>query len=235
MNPFGCTLEFLLGGPKVSGAQEVELRAWQRLPAVDLSLAHRGARYVAVDTETTGLDLRRDRVIAIGAVVVDCRRIRLADCFATVLRQPAASATANILIHGIGGQMQMGGVDPRSGMLSFLGFVGKSPLVAFRADFDRTMLERGLRSVLGVSTRHSWIDLAFLLPALFPRAECSSLDDWAAHFGLGGGTRHDATADAFATAQLLQIALVAAEAQQMANAAQLIAMQKAQRWLGKRH
>jgi DNA polymerase-3 subunit epsilon len=235
MNPLGHALDFLLGGPKVSGAQEVELQTWQRLPTADLSLAHRSARYVVVDTETTGLDLRRDRVIAIGAVVVDCRRIRLGDCFATLLRQPAASATANILVHGIGGQMQMGGVDPAAGMLSFLGFAGKSPLVAFRAEFDRTMLERGLRSVLGVPVRHAWIDLAFLLPALFPRAECSSLDDWLVHFGFGGGARHDATADAFATAQLLQIALVAGEAQQMANAAQLIAMQKAQRWLGKRH
>jgi hypothetical protein len=46
--------------------------------------------------------------------------------------------------------------------------------------------------------------------------------------------RHHALADALVTAQLLQIALVAADRVGMGRRAQLIAMQKAQRWLGKR-
>ncbi len=91
-----------------------------------------------------------------------------------------------------------------------------------------------MRSILGLPFRHPWIDLAFLLPALFPGTECRALDDWLRHFGLAGGERHRALGDAFATAQLLQIALVAADRVEMGDAAQLIAMQKAQRWLGKR-
>ena len=225
----------LLNGPRVGGAQEQELNAWQRLPEVDLARPHGQTRYVVVDTETTGIDMRRDRVIAIGAVAIDGGRLRLRDCFETVLRQDKASADANILIHGIGGQTQLGGVEPRLGMLELLAFVRKDPLVAFRAEFDQTMLERALRSILGVPIRRRWIDLAFLLPALFPKNECHTLDDWLLHFGIAGGERHHAVADAFATAQLLQIALVAAQGQAMTTAAQLLAMQKAQRWLGKRH
>ena len=57
------------------------------------------------------------------------------------------------------------------------------------------------------------------------------LDDWLDHFGLGGAERHHAVADAFASAQLLQIALAAAQRHEMGNAAALVAMQKAQRWL----
>ena len=91
-----------------------------------------------------------------------------------------------------------------------------------------------MRSILGIPFRRPWIDLAFLLPALYPGTECAALEDWLAHFGLGGAERHDALADAFATAQLLQIALVAADRAAMTHAAHLIAMQKAQRWLGKR-
>lgn len=235
MNPIGRAFDFLLGGPKVGGAQEHELIAWQRLPEADLAQSHAQARYVVVDTETTGLDMRRDRVIAIGAAAVRSGRLQLGDCFATVLRQDTASARANILIHGIGGQTQLGGVEPRAGMLALLSYMGKDPLVAFRAEFDRTMLERALRSILGVPIRRKWIDLAFLLPALFGQTDCQSLDDWLLHFGLAGGGRHDALADALATAQLLQIALVAARRQSMTNAAQLLAMQKAQQWLGKRH
>jgi DNA polymerase-3 subunit epsilon len=234
MNVVGRALDFLLGGPKVGGAQEHRLQVWQGRPQADFALPHAQARYVVVDTETTGVNLVTDRLIAIGAAAVDCGCLVLSDCFETVLRQDKASATANILIHRIGGQTQLSGVEPKEGMLAFLEYLGKSPLVAFRAEFDQTMVERGMRSILGLPLRHPWIDLAFLLPALFPRAECATFDEWLVHFRLAGGERHHALADAFVTAQLLQIALVAADRVGMTNAARLIAMQKAQRWLGKR-
>jgi DNA polymerase-3 subunit epsilon len=235
VNPFAGALEFLLGGPRVGGAQEQRLRRWQQLPQADPGLPHARTRYVVVDTETTGLDLRRDRLIAIGAAAVIAGRVDLSDCFEAVLRQDKASADANILIHGIGGQTQIGGVEPKSAMLDFLDYLGKDPLVAFRAEFDRTMVERGMRSILGLPFQRRWIDLAFLLPALFPDTECTSLEDWTAHFDLVAGERHHAVADAFATAMLLQIALAAAVKHNMGTAAELLAMQKAQRWLGRRN
>ena len=235
MNPLDAALGFLWGRPKVGGAQAERLVAWRKLPPAKLALPHVRARYVVVDTETTGLDMRRDSVIAIGAAAICAGRLPLSDCFETVLRQGKASANANILIHGIGGQMQLSGVEPETGMLDFLDYVGKAPLVAFRAEFDRTMLTRALKSILGVPIHQPWIDLALLLPALFQTTECHTLDDWLAHFDIAPAARHQALADAFATAQLLQIALHAADRHGMGNAALLIAMQKAQHWLGKRH
>jgi DNA polymerase-3 subunit epsilon len=229
-----AVVDFLLDTPRVGGEVEARLNRWRTVPAADLKVAHGAARYVVVDTETTGLDLRRDQLIAVGAVGVAHGLLDFADTFERVLRQDQASADANILIHGIGGQTQLAGVDPRNALLDFLEYLGKAPLVAFRAEFDQTMLTRGVRAILGYPFAHPWIDLALLLPALFPRAGHASLDDWLEHFGLAGGNRHHALADAFATAQLLQITLAAADRVGMVNAAQLIAMQKAQRWLGKR-
>ncbi len=229
------TLRFLRQGPKIEGVHAERLIAWRKLPPADLALPHFRARYVVVDTETTGLDMRSDRIIAIGASAISTRTLALSDCFATVLRQDKASANANILIHGIGGEMQLSGVEPEMGMLDFLDYVGKAPLVAFRAEFDRTMLSRAVKSILGVPFHHPWIDLAFLLPALFRGTECNTLEDWLVHFDIASAARHQALADAFATAQLLQIVLHAADRHDMGNAALLIAMQKAQHWLGKRH
>jgi DNA polymerase III subunit epsilon len=235
VNRLDGALGFLRARPKVTGTQAERLAAWRKLPPTDLALPHVRARYVVVDTETTGLDMRRASVIAIGAAVVSAGRLPLSACFETVLRQEQASPDANILIHGIGGQMQLSGVEPATGMLDFLDHVGTAPLVAFRAEFDRTMLTRALKSILGVTVQQPWLDLALLLPALFQTTECHSLEDWLAHFDIAPAARHQALADAFATAQLLQIALHAADRHGMGNAAALIAMQKAQRWLGKRH
>jgi DNA polymerase-3 subunit epsilon len=218
----------------VDPAVRERLTAWQRVPPADLSLPHRRTRYVVVDVETTGLDMRRDVPIAIGAVGLRDGAIVFGDAYEVVLRQSAASADANILIHGIGGQMQLGGRDPALAMLEFVEYAGSSPLVAFRAEFDASMLARATRKYLGAELELPFIDLAFLLPALFRGAECSSLDDWLAHFGREAAARHDPVADAYETAQLLLIALAAADAVGMESARSLLAMQKAQRWLGQR-
>jgi DNA polymerase III subunit epsilon len=228
---FGASM---FGGRKVGGALGDRLIAWQRLPHADLDVPHANARYVVVDVETTGLDLHRDTLIAVGAVGVRNGSIVLDDAFDAVLKQRLASADANILIHGIGGAMQLGGRDPVDALLDFLAYAGKAPLVAFRAEFDRAMLERATRDVLGVSLGLPFVDLAFLLPALFQGTDCDSLDDWVAHFGGDIAVRHHALGDAYATAQLLLIALAAADAAGMGSPAQLLATQKAQRWLGNR-
>jgi DNA polymerase-3 subunit epsilon len=50
-----------------------------------------------------------------------------------------------------------------------------------------------------------WVDLAWLAPALLPERalSCKGLDAWLKAFGIANFKRHDALADAFATAQLL--------------------------------
>ena len=46
--------------------------------------------------------------------------------------------------------------------------------MAFRAEFDQTMLQRAVREIFGTELRRPFIDLAWLLPALFPGKECRS-------------------------------------------------------------
>ena len=102
--------------------------------------------------------MRRDLPIAIGAVGFRDNAITFGDAYEVVLKQSAASADANILIHGIGGQMQLAGRDPALAMLEFVEYAGSSPLVAFRAEFDQSMLVRAARTYLGVAlSSHSSI------------------------------------------------------------------------------
>ena len=57
------------------------------------------------------------------------------------------------------------------------------------------------------------------------------LDDWLGVFGIENYARHDALADALATAQLLLAVLAAAERAGLPAWADLARLQKDQRWL----
>jgi DNA polymerase-3 subunit epsilon len=191
------------------------------------------ARLVAVDLETTGLSMHRDRVISIGAVAVRARTIRHDDCFERYLRQEQASPVSNILIHQIGGQQQLGGVEPATGLLEYLEFLGNSAAVAFRAEFDRTFLGRETAAVLGVRLRSPFIDLAVLLPALFPNTDNDTLDDWLRHFNFRTPVRHRALADAYCHGALLLVVLDRATRAGLNTLGDLKDAENAQRWLGR--
>lgn len=190
-------------------------------------------RIVVVDVETTGLSLADDHLIAIGAIGMRGGRIAYGDSFDVLLRQEVASDKANILVHGIGGTAQRSGLPPEEALLAFLEYLDGAPLFAFHVAFDETMLRKACRKFLGFEFRHAWADLAYLLPELFPQQakKCHALDDWLNHFAIINETRHNALADALATAQLGLIALRSAREKKLQQFSMLQEMEKAQRWL----
>ncbi len=196
---------FGLEKARLTAEQAQRLAAWQALPAADPRRPHDQARYVVVDVESSGLNVNRDRLIAIGAIAVNHGRIDLADGLEIVLKQETISAKDNILIHGITDDVQRGGVPPAEALLLFLEYVGKDPLLAFHVAFDNTMISKTIRKALGFKLDHGWADLAYIAPALYPELthQCRSLDQWMHHFGIGNFARHSALADALATAELL--------------------------------
>ena len=221
-------------GPGPASEHRAALAAWQALPEAAHDLPHGRQRYVVVDVETSGLDMKRDRLIAIGAVAVQGGTIDFADAFQVVLQQSEASSTENILIHGIGAGEQRDGVEPAAALLAFLDFVGKSPLVAYHAFFDEAMLAKAMRAHLGQVPGFFWLDLAWVLPELFPdflRDGRVALDDWLTYFGIENIQRHNAVSDAYATACLLQIAGARGTARGSDSAAAFARIEKARRWL----
>jgi len=192
------------------------------------------ARFVAVDLETTGPNMHADRIISIGGVAVTGRTVRHQDAFEVVVRQDQESRVDNILVHQIGGQEQRAGEEPIGALLSFLEFLDGSIAVAFRAEFDATVLRRELHEWLGIRTRLRFLDLAVVLAALFPNTPNDSLDDWTAYFKLPPIGRHHAIADAYANAQLLLLALEQAQRLDLQTAGDLLDLEKSQRWLGRR-
>jgi DNA polymerase-3 subunit epsilon len=186
-------------------------------------------RWVVVDCESSGLDPERDRLLSIGAVAVRGGRVDHADTFGAVLQQKETSEVPNILIHGIGAEAQLGGRDPAAVLDEFARYVAGGTPVAFHAAFDRALFKRAMPR-----WQHRWLDLAQLAPALFPaRARsCKSLDEWLAAFAIEHPARHEAVADAYATAQLLLVLLAEGECQGFTDAGDLFAAERGGRWLG---
>jgi DNA polymerase-3 subunit epsilon len=181
------------------------------------------ARFVIVDVETSGLDPRRDRLLSIGAVAVSGAAIQLADSVEIVLWQPVESAHDNILLHGISGGQQRTGMPADAAMRLFSAFVGTDTLVAYHADFDRQFLERAARNSLGTVSQWTWIDAAWLAPALLNSnaGHQRPLDAWCTDCGISHIARHNAASDALATAELLLILLDRANRKGMQNVGEL--------------
>lgn len=167
------------------------------------------SRWVVVDVETSGLDPERDQLLAIAGIAlrVDWATGRLeihpGDSFEVVLRQASASARANILLHGIGAQKQRDGLAPDLAMQAFAAFVGHSPLLAFHAAFDQTLINRFSRAHLGGKLPNPWIDIEHLCAVTHSHQSARTLDDWMAVFGVSCAVRHQAVADTLAECEVL--------------------------------
>lgn len=158
------------------------IRDWDALPSPDLARPHFETRYVIVNTEASGLDLDKDRLIAVGAVALD-----------GAILSPHESYYARL------------DPDPATALVNLLTFVGKGPVVVYNAAFNRTLLERALNESLGVGADWLWLDLYWLLPSLYEDYidRPSRLADWMKAFNIETFQRHHGLGDAWAIAQLM--------------------------------
>jgi len=220
--------------PVVLSPERLErLERWRQLPDADLERSHFQTRYVVVDVESSGLNMVKDRLISIGAVAVVNGLIDTQDAFEVILKQDVVSDTANILLHGIGGSAQREGVEPEEALLSFLEYIGKSPLVAYHALFDHSMIARAMEKYLGYKFEPQWLDLAWIMPELFQEKIDTNvaLDSWLNLFDIENIQRHNAVSDCYATAKLLQVAIARAGDRGAECPARVMEIERVRRWL----
>jgi len=197
---------FKMRGPLLD-LEQLQRRDRLPAPAAPATCSINETRLVVLDLETSGLDMRRDIVLSIGAVVIENGGIDLGQQFESTLLRPAQKISESVLIHGIAPSELEAGEDPAEALLDFMEFVADSPILAFHAGFDQHMLARALKQTLGYKLRHPFLDVAELAPMLCPdnRPRQNGLDDWSNHFGLQALQRHHASADALVTAELALI------------------------------
>jgi DNA polymerase III subunit epsilon len=195
-------------------------------------------RWVVLDVETSGLDAQRDALLAIAAISLrlDWRaktlRVDMNDSFEVVLQQEVSSSKENILLHGIGTQRQREGVPAIEALGAFIAFCGQSPLLAFHAAFDQTLLQRYCKAqALPLSS--AWADIEHLCAVTHPEVRARSLDEWLKHFGVRCAQRHQAAADTLAECELLQRVWPGVAAQ-CGSWREVRALASSHRWLQRR-
>ncbi|SHH04994.1 DNA polymerase-3 subunit epsilon [Flavobacterium fluvii] len=171
----------------------------------DLLVDINSTRFVVLDTETTGFDYENDRILCIGAIVLQNNRISIQDSFEIYIEQEHYNkATAQI--HGILKDFVLDRPKELEALQQFLAFLGDSIIIAHHAKFDVTMINKALERNGLPELKNKSLDTAILYKKtlitsyLLERKEHYTLDDLADKFDISKKDRHTAMGDAYITA-----------------------------------
>jgi DNA polymerase-3 subunit epsilon len=107
--------------------------------------------WVALDCETTGLNVHRDEIISIGAVRIVGDRILTSERLQLLVRPSRRRISVDSMrVHGLRERDVVEGVDPDEALMALMRFIGSRPLVGYYLEFDLAMIDRALFPRLGV-------------------------------------------------------------------------------------
>lgn len=169
-------------------------------------------RFVVLDSETTGLDPKKDRIVTIGAVVVQQGQILLDDQYEAVIKFDYN--TASVVVHGVTREAaQEEGMEEVDALREFLAYLRNGIIVGHHIGFDVEIFSERCQQRFGLSLFNRWLDTMELTLHLedrgaFPGEDENerkdfSLDGLCRRFNIPPHDRHTAPGDAFITAQIL--------------------------------
>ena len=162
--------------------------------------------FVSVDCETTGLNPRKDEIVALAAVKITGTRILASERFEATIRPSVKLSPDAIKIHGLREQDVANGRSMDEALPEFLRFVGARPLVGYYLEFDVAMLNKHVRRMLGIELPNERIEVSGLYyeikygdapPGTQVDLKFASM---LADLGLPAIEQHDAYSDALMTA-----------------------------------
>jgi DNA polymerase-3 subunit epsilon len=180
-----------------SRGESLSGRSWENL------------RFVVLDTESTGLDARKDKLISIGAVAIIRQEIELADSFEIMM--PIAYNTSSVMVHGITREASAeSGIPEDQALAEFLSYLRDGIIVGHHIGHDVEMLGNACEKHFGFRLFNETVDtldLTLRLQAAGLLGNTNalvgySLDDLCRHFHVVPHDRHTASGDAFITAQI---------------------------------
>jgi DNA polymerase-3 subunit epsilon len=159
-------------------------------------------RFVVLDTETTGLDIKNDRILSIGCIAIFNGIIDVSDCFEIYLKQDEFKAET-VEIHGILKEGNLEKASEKQALKHFIKYIGNSVLVAHHAAFDIEVINSALKRMSLPKIKNKHIDTGILYKKLDGKInDHFNLDYLCNEFKIPMHDRHTASGDAFITALL---------------------------------
>ncbi len=167
-------------------------------------------RFVVLDSETTGLDPRRDRIVTIGAIAVVNHEILIEDSFEALLKVEYNSSA--VTVHGVTREESRAGLDEPAALDRFLGYLGDGVIVGHHIGHDVATFNAGYERHFGFRLKNASLDTMALTLHLERDGAFAgrdpiqgfSLDALCAFFDIIPHDRHTAPGDAFMTALVFQ-------------------------------
>ena len=157
--------------------------------------------FTVFDTETTGLDPTRDKIIQIGAVRIVNGRVLRHEFFEQLVNPGRSVPAASTAIHGITPEMVRGQPDLETVLPAFHAYCQDTVLVAHNAAFDMRCLQVA-EARTGVVFDQPVLDTLLLSAVVHEHQAEHNLEAIAERFGLAIVGRHTAIGDAMVTAEI---------------------------------
>ncbi|MGB5820621.1 MAG: 3'-5' exonuclease [Saonia sp.] len=159
------------------------------------------ARFVVFDTETTGLDITGDRILAIGAVAIVKNVLDVSDSIELYLKQEVFNSDT-VAIHGILKGENVWKISEKEAVIKFLTYIQDAILVAHHTAFDIAMINACLYRQGLPRLKNKVLDTGILFKKTrlcTDREKHYSLDELSNLFHLKKHDRHTAAGDAYLT------------------------------------
>ncbi len=118
--------------------------------------------WVSLDCETTGLNVRTDEIISIGAVRLVGNRLMTSERLELLVRPERGISPESVRIHRLRERDVAQGLPIEEAMKRLMHFIGSRPLVGYYLEFDVAMLNRAIWPILGQGLPQTKIEVSAL-------------------------------------------------------------------------
>ncbi|MFT5874868.1 MAG: DNA polymerase-3 subunit epsilon [Clostridium sp.] len=119
-----------------------------------------GKEYVVYDTETTGLSVKNDEILSIGAVKIRDNKILTSETFEVYVKNLKDISTKSIEIHGIRPCDLEDAKDAEEAIKAFLHFIGSRTLIGYYLEFDVGMVNKYTKEMLGIKLPNKMLEVS---------------------------------------------------------------------------
>ena len=148
---------------------------------------------IVLDTETTGLDYTRERIIEFAAVRLENGKIK--DEFQTLINPQQHIRKSSMAVHHITEEMVADAPIEEEILPKILEFIGDYPIVAHNAIFDFSFLNEAKKRVMGEELKNPRIDTQIMFKEIAPDLESHGLEALTTRFNVELNNHHRAMAD----------------------------------------